>query len=96
MTRFGRRHFLAALGLSGAGLGLDSARAGSAAPSTSRPLRFIGVYTPHGRAHELWQPREGFDISYDGASLAPLAPFKDKLLVVDGIDLTAGIAVGTV
>ena len=84
--KLGRRRFMAALGLSG--LGLGSAHAGSAPPAAP-PLRFVGVYMPHGRAHELWQPRADFDIEYEGAILAPLAPFKDKLLVIDGVDLPA-------
>jgi hypothetical protein len=97
MTRIQRRHFLAALGLSAAWLGRGSAaRAGAPPAPAAPPLLFVGVYTPHGRAHELWQPREGFDIGYDGCSLAPLVPFKEKLLVIDGMDLSAGIAVGTV
>src|SRR5262245_248013 len=98
MTRSKRRHFLAALGLAGAWLGRGSAARAGAPPSASAspPLLFVGVYTPHGRAHELWQPREGFDIAYENASLAPLAPYRDRLLVIDGMDLSAGIAVGTV
>ena len=57
---------------------------------------------PHGRAHELWQPREGFDIAFPDATLAPFddaeafgRSFKNELVVVDGVDLSAGIAVGT-
>jgi Protein of unknown function (DUF1552) len=80
-----------------------------AAPERPRskgpPLRFVGVYTPHGRAHELWQPRSGFDLAYPGSVLKPLddpndaqsfgRTFRDRVVVVDGVDLTAGIAVGT-
>jgi hypothetical protein len=76
--------------------------AGSKGPS-GRPLRFLAVYTPHGRAHELWQPHQGFDLSYPDSILQPFddpssygKSFKDRLLVLDGIDLSAGIAVGTV
>jgi hypothetical protein len=65
-------------------------------------LRFVAVYTPHGRAHELWKPRDGFDIRFDGAILRPFddagahgRSFRDRLLVLDGIDLSAGMAVGT-
>jgi hypothetical protein len=71
-------------------------------PNAGAPKRFIGVYTPHGRAHELWQPREGFDIAYEGSVLAPFddtvrygQSFRERLLVLDGIDLSAGIEVGT-
>jgi hypothetical protein len=93
--RLDRRAFLAALGAS-------AFYAGREARGSSRPLRFVGIYTPHGRAHELWQPGPGFDIAYADASLAPFddaatygKSFKDKLIVLDGVDLSAGIAVGT-
>ncbi|HEY0469396.1 MAG TPA: hypothetical protein VGC79_34640, partial [Polyangiaceae bacterium] len=44
-----------------------------------RPLRaaptpakyFIGVYMPHGMAREFWVPKPGFQIAYEGSSLAP-------------------------
>src|SRR5262249_39501427 len=85
------------------GAALRERRAGAAPVSklSGRPLRFIAVYTPHGRAHELWQPREGFDIAYPECTLSPFddaahygKSYKDKLLVLDGVDLSAGIAVG--
>ena len=111
MTRFDRRVFLSALGASGALLGLERA-SGAGAPTqtatsgafgpSGKPLRLVCVYMPHGRAHELWQPREGFDIAFPDATLAPFddakthsRSFKNELLVVDGVDLAAGIAVGT-
>jgi hypothetical protein len=98
-----RRRFLAALGMSSAWLAREEpSQAQPARPAASAPRRYIAVYTPHGRAHELWQPRDGFDISYEGASLAPFddaasygRSFRDRLLVLDGIDLSAGIEVGT-
>ncbi len=106
MNRLKRRHFLAALGAAGAWLGSAAEQRAGAAPlakASGRPLRFLGVYMPHGRAHELWQPGPGFDLSYENAVLAPLddarsygKSFKDRLVVLDGIDLAAGIAVGTV
>lgn len=98
-----RRHFLAALGVSGAFLARETRGLAEAAPAPSAaPRRFIGVYTPHGRAHELWQPRADFDIAYPSSVLAPLDDaarfghsFREQLLVLDGIDLSAGIEVGT-
>lgn len=107
MKSLSRRAFLAALGAASAFCMADSpARAGRAkgAPTKDleRPLRFIGIYTPHGRAHELWAPRAGFRIAYEGSILAPFddaatygKSFKDKLVVIDGVNLSAGIAVGT-
>lgn len=104
----GRREFLAALGAAGI-LATQGARAdtgaGSAAArarASNRPLRFVAVYTPHGRAHELWQPREGFDLRFPDAILRPLddaeatgKSYRDRLIVLDGVDLSAGILVGT-
>lgn len=114
--RVGRRHFLAALGAAGAlvssrALGDDvktAPRAGSGPLSTGRsrssggPLRLVAVYAPHGRARELWQPREGFDLRFPDAILRPLddpdsggKSFRDRIIVLGGVDLSAGIAVGT-
>jgi hypothetical protein len=98
-----RRRFLAALGVSGAWLAREAPGYAQPAPAPApAPRRYIGVYTPHGRAHEHWQPREGFDIAYEGSSLLPFddaasygRSFRDRLLVLDGIDLSAGIEVGT-
>ena len=57
----GRRRFLLALGAGGVLVG-SRAFGGAAAQSkpSGGPLRFVSVYTPHGRAHELWEPRDGF------------------------------------
>jgi hypothetical protein len=93
---------LAALGVTGAFLARESNGRAESATTPNAPLRFIGVYTPHGRAHELWQPRPGFDIAFEDSTLAPFddvktygKSFRDRLLVLDGIDLSAGIEVGT-
>jgi hypothetical protein len=76
--------------------------AANASSTSAKPLRFIGIFTPHGRAHELWQPRADFDIAYAQSSLQPFddaatygRSFKDRLLVIDGMNLSAGMAVGT-
>ncbi len=113
MSRLDRRHFLTALGAGGVALGAGAhegrgnaaAAGGSGNPLSrlsGRPLRFVAVYTPHGRAHELWQPREGFDLRFPDSILRPFddaetvgKTFRDRLLVLDGIDLSAGIASGT-
>ncbi len=115
IERLKRRHFLAALGAAGALMGSralgDLGNAAAAGPSAGTrpqastrrgPLRFVAVYTPHGRARELWLPRDGFDLRFEDAILRPLddpgvtgRSFRDRLLVLDGIDLAAGINVGT-
>jgi uncharacterized protein DUF1552 len=65
--------------------------------------RFIGVYTPHGVARELWVPGPGFDVSYEHCSLQPFddpasfgQSFRERIVVVEGVDLAAGIEAGTV
>jgi hypothetical protein len=107
--RVRRRRFLSALGLGALSAwlvsGERSARAGAppGSPAVRRPRRFVGVYTPHGMAHELWRPESGFELRFPGSSLAPFddparfgQSFKPNLLVLDGLDLAAGIEVGTV
>lgn len=105
-----RRAFLGALGASLIGVGREPAAARADAPNetperrpSSDPLRFVGVYTPHGCAYELYKPRDDFDIAYEGCALAPFddpvsfgKSYKDRLLVLDHVDLTAGMEVGTV
>ncbi|HYP77388.1 MAG TPA: DUF1552 domain-containing protein [Polyangiaceae bacterium] len=76
-----------------------------------RPLRaasspakyFIGVYMPHGMAREFWVPRPGFQIAYEGSSLAPFddavsfgRSFRDQIVTLEGLDLTAGLRASTV
>ena len=76
-----------------------------------RPLRaaptpakyFIGVYMPHGMAREFWLPKPGFQIAYEGSSLAPFddpatfgRSFRDQIVALEGLDLTAGLRSATV
>lgn len=102
-----RRQLLFALGLSGLipreSLGAPAGQSPAGAQKADSPLRFIGVYMPHGVAHELWQPGPDFCLTYPACSLAPFddgetygRSFRDKLTVIDGLDLAAGIEVGTV
>jgi hypothetical protein len=113
VSRLDRRRFLAALGAAGLAFGGDrhsskgtavagSASIGAGSRASGRPLRLVAVYTPHGRAHELWQPHEGFDLRFADSILSPFddvdaygRSYRDRLLVLDGIDLSAGIASGT-
>ncbi len=106
--KYDRRHFLMALGAGALATRLSATKAwadeiASVASQPERPLRFIGVYAPHGCAYELWKPGPGFDIRYDECSLAPFdsperfgRSFREHLLVIDGLDLAAGIEMGTV
>jgi len=99
----GRRLFLSALGASLVGMSQSRAGATEEHPTGEHPLRFVGVYTPHGAAYELYKPREGFDIAFENSTLAPFddptgfgKSYKDRLLVLDHVDLSAGMEVGTV
>jgi hypothetical protein len=96
-----RRTALAALG-AGAALASGLPAFPTARAQTPAARYFVGVYMPHGMAREYWLPRVGFDISYEGSSLAPFADiarlgksYADRLLVLEGLDLSAGIAGGT-
>lgn len=77
--------------------------AGAAARQAPRARRFVGIYAPHGVARELWVPGPGFDIGYESCSLQPFddpatfgQSFRERIVVVEGLDLSAGIEAGTV
>jgi hypothetical protein len=65
---------------------------------TAAPPRFIVLSNPHGCAPDLWRPKApgggaaaetGWVLDYDpDASLGPLEPHKDSLVVIEGLDLT--------
>lgn len=95
-----RRSFLKSLGAGLAALPFVDVLADSVAQAADElPLKFLGVYHPHGVAAEYWAMREqdsesDFDISYENCSLSPFddaatygKSFKDKILIIEGIDL---------
>jgi hypothetical protein len=64
-------------------------RAASAAPAP--PKRFVGVYTPGGTVLSAWRP-SGTPSDYAfGPILSPLTPVKDRVLVMDGLDMKCAI-----
>jgi hypothetical protein len=95
-----RRSFLRAVGAAAAALPCYKLLESSVvqAQGGELPLRFVGVYHPHGIAAELWNRRSGetdtdFDLTYDDCSLQPFddpvaygRSFKDKILIVEGVD----------
>ncbi|MCH2109391.1 MAG: DUF1552 domain-containing protein [Polyangiaceae bacterium] len=103
MKRSSRRTFLQALGGSAFALPLVNMLADSVAQAEGEnlPMKFVGMYHPHGVASEYWAMRDTdteteFDIAYDGCSLSPFddaatygKSFKDKILLIEGIDLTS-------
>ena len=73
------------------------------APGAARARRFVGMYAPHGRALEYWVPGPGFDLRYENCSLQPFddpatfgRSFREHIVVIEGLDLAAGIEAGTV
>jgi len=101
MKHSSRRTFLKALGGSTAAIPFAGVLADSAAQASgdAGPMRFVGAYHPHGVAAEHWAMQPGdtetnFDITYEHCSLQPFddaatygKSFKDKILVVEGLDL---------
>jgi hypothetical protein len=102
MTRLSstRRSFLRAMGAGLAALPCSRLLENSVAQAAGEalPLKFITIYHPHGVSAEFWAMKAGdtettFDIGYDNCSLQPFddaatygKSFKDKLLVLEGID----------
>ena len=97
--RVDRRSLLTALG---AGAALAALTPGAGTAQTEGASYFIGVYMPHGMAREYWLPQADFAVTYPNCSLAPFADvqqlgksYVDQLLVVEGLDVSVGIAGGT-
>lgn len=96
-----RRSFLKALGASAATAPFVGMLSDSVAQDAGEalPMRFIGVYHPHGVSSEFWSMKStdsesDFDIAYENCSLQPFddaatygKSFKDKILPVEGIEL---------
>src|SRR5688500_10541062 len=94
MKASNRRTFLRTVGAGFASLPFFRLIENSYAQSAgdTLPLKFIGIYHPHGVAAEYWAQRGAdsetqFDLEYENCSLSPLAPYRDKLLIIEGIDL---------
>ncbi|MEO6602695.1 MAG: DUF1552 domain-containing protein [Polyangiaceae bacterium] len=95
-----RRNFLRAMGAGMAALPFSRLLENSVAQAAGEtlPLKFITIYHPHGLSAEFWAMKSGdtetaFDIGYANCSLQPFddaatygKSFKDKLLVLEGID----------
>ncbi|MES1187455.1 MAG: DUF1552 domain-containing protein [Myxococcales bacterium] len=95
-----RRAFLRAMGAGFAALPFSRLLENSVAQAAGEtlPLKFITIYHPHGLSAEYWAMKSGdtettFDLGYTNCSLQPFddaatygKSFKDKLLVIEGID----------
>lgn len=57
----------------------------------NHPTRLLIFYQPNGTKKELWSPQGGTETEWaPGPLLRPLAPFRDRMVLFDGVDLTVG------
>ena len=95
-----RRSFLKSVGSGLIALPFVDMLADSVARAADdQPLKFIGIYHPHGISAEYWAMKDGdtetsFDIAYENCSLAPFddaatygKSYKDKIIAIEGIEL---------
>jgi hypothetical protein len=57
--------------------------------ATNRPLRFVGLFVPHGMAPGWWVPKtegSGFDYPF---CWKPLEPFRDQVVLMSGLHSTS-------
>jgi hypothetical protein len=82
-----RRSVLAGLGVSTAAMPflplLESAAGGPETP----PLRFVVFFHPHGVVRDAWLPTGSSTDFTLPTILAPLSAYKDRLVVIDGLDV---------
>jgi hypothetical protein len=96
-----RRSILKALGAFAAlPVGQLLQRSIAYADGTPLPLKFIGLYHPHGVSSQCYNLRDGetetsFDLSFTDSSLTPFEPFKSNVIVFEGVDLAVGVASST-
>ena len=85
-----RRSFLKLMGSAGAMAGFTRLLWPSVCEAqVTSPLRFVALWTHHGKLDEFWRPKNGetdFDIDFPNSTLQPLQPFRDQLMILDGLD----------
>ena len=86
MTRLSRRRFLRGAGGAAIALPFLGAMDGPA-KAAPFPKRFVVFFTGLGQVKQSWLPSgSGADFTL-GEVLAPLEPFKSKIMVLDGVDM---------
>ncbi|MCA9625395.1 MAG: DUF1552 domain-containing protein [Myxococcales bacterium] len=61
------------------------------------PKRLLLIFSPHGTSYPDWQPKKmgsDFELVYPDSILAPLAPLKNKICVVEGLDMLVAYRYG--
>ena len=90
--KFSRRHALKGLGALGLTAPWSLNYRSSHAQEISRPKRLFLFFSPNGVVHQLWRPQvtgESFQIE-ENQILAPLVPYQDDLLLIDGLNFLTG------
>lgn len=88
--RLGRRAFLGGLGAACLAPGFARLLSGGARAAAPAALasRLLVVFSPNGTIHDRWRPDgEGASFTFPaGSILEPLAPWRHRLVVCDGLD----------
>ena len=86
---WGRRAFLKGLGGVAVGLPLMASLPGRARAEGEGtfPKRLVIFFSPNGTIKHAWRPALGETNFQLGRILAPLEPYRDKLLILSGIDM---------
>lgn len=84
-----RRTFLRRAGAAALAMPLLQLPRGARADTGGHPKRLVVFYQPNGTKKELWSPQGGTETDWTpGPLLRPLTPFRDRLVLLDGVDLT--------
>jgi len=66
--------------------------AATALAQSQKAKRFVGIWHPHGAAPGYWSPVEaGRDFTFSYIT-EPLAPFRDRVVLISGLDSTAAFS----
>jgi hypothetical protein len=70
------------------------------AQGTPLPLKFVGIFHPHGVSTQCYNLRDGetetaFNLSFTDSSLTPFEAFKSNVIVFEGVDLAVAAASST-
>ncbi|MEM9188284.1 MAG: DUF1552 domain-containing protein [Myxococcota bacterium] len=87
MARIRRRTFLRAGALGAAAATLPFLRVLDGRAQMRKPKRFLAIFTPNGTIADEWIPDGGETDFRLKRILEPLEPFREKLLILDGLDM---------
>ena len=87
-NRIGRRPFAKSVGLGALAIPfVASLRSSTRAQDGEIPKRLLVFFTPNGSVRENWRPSGGERDFALSTILQDLEPFKDKLTIIDGLDM---------